>query len=216
MPFSVRTAESEVKPVSEEVNPFRAPPSDIPEALPYPAPTNTFGLAKDFYTRDGELYVQNRTQLPMFCVESGVPITKEDMKVKEFHYCSPWVYLLLLLNLIVLLVVYFVVRKSCSVGFGLAPEIRQKYKKRFLYKCLFAAVSVTVFVVSAILEFPIGVVVGGVASLIALFLSVVGNLKFRVTGHEGGTFSFKGCSRDFLDQVERLEHAERAVDALVR
>ena len=105
----------------EEINPFRTPPADRPQALNLP-PVNFSGSTEGIYIAGDELCVRNGSLLPPFCVETGAPVSESEMRKKQFYWCPNWIYILLLLNIFILIVVYLVARKECSVTFGLSAE----------------------------------------------------------------------------------------------
>jgi hypothetical protein len=95
-----------------DTNPFQTPETGF-DAMPA---VRLAGLPRV----DGKcLVVASGTVLPPVCVKTNQPVSEGDLVRKQFDWCSPWVALLLLVNVLVLLIVYFIVHKKCSLTFGL-------------------------------------------------------------------------------------------------
>lgn len=151
---------------------------------------------------DGKyLVVRSGTVLPPFCVKTNVPVQQEDIRQKRLTWCSPWVAALILINVLVLLIVYFIVRKHCLLTFGLSPEARRKYRNRVFIKLGIVA-AFTVGVSIAALSDSAGVIVTMIIFLIIAVLALfIGNTPLTAAKHRDGEFWISGCSPEFLARI---------------
>ncbi len=137
--------------------------------------------------------------LPARCVKTNLPVDVTCMRKRVMAWASPWIYLLLLVNILILIIVYLIARKRIRITYGLAPEVRQRIIMR-------SSLSWLVFIVSAVLmfwgfmndEIPLGI-----ASMIFLIGSLVAVIVFSavlkvVRVKPSGEFVIRGCSPEFL------------------
>lgn len=175
-----------------ELNPYAAPKSAIV------APESGDG----YYAQGSMLICRDGAVLPSRCVKTNVPIDATCMRKRVLAWASPWIYLLLLVNLIILIIVYLIARKRIRITYGLAPEVRQRIVLR-------ASFSWLVFVVSGVLMFwgfindevPLGF-----ASMFFLIASLVAVIAFStvlkvVRIKPSGEFVIRGCSSEFLASI---------------
>jgi hypothetical protein len=184
--------------MTDEINPFQAPAADDANRGSYAPSTSDPRV----YVASGQLHARDGAELPLYCVESGVPIDESDMTTRAFYHTPAWILLLLLLNIVILLIAYFVVRKKCSVRYGLSKELRKTYRKRDIRNGLFLATGIGLMAWGGVSEIPLALVIGLVILLVALFMVMIGRRKFRLAGHDNGDFAFKGCSPKFLRVIE--------------
>ena len=180
-------------------NPFQSPTADCDVVLAELAGgVPAFGLVDGKY-----LVVPSRTVLPPVCVRTNQPVPEDDMLSKTFDWCSPWVALLILLNVLVLIVVYFIVRKKCTLKFGLHSSIRKRYRKRVLIKSVVAIVLFIAIPFSAagdVAALPIMLLVLFIAAIVSFF---IGRSPLGVAKYRDGMFWIKGCSPEFLANIEQ-------------
>ena len=74
--------------------------------------------------------------LPDCCAKCGASASGRPLK-RTAWYCTPWVYLLLLINLLVVLIVYLVLRKRVNLEIPLCEDHR-KQSSPARPKCLFS------------------------------------------------------------------------------
>ncbi|HTU68620.1 MAG TPA: hypothetical protein VMF52_21955 [Steroidobacteraceae bacterium] len=76
--------------------------------------------------RDGSVVVMlHGASLPHRCVKCNQP-AEEPVKTRTVYYAHPAIYLLLLINFLILLIVYLVVRKKGEIDPGLCAHHRQR------------------------------------------------------------------------------------------
>ncbi len=172
---------------------------------PYQSPTTVSDATRDAggFRADGKfLVVESTAVLPPICVKTNRSVTERDMVSKQFTWCSPWWGLLILLSGLLLIIVYFLVRKKCTLTFGLDPSVKRKYRNRTLFKT----------VIAVGLFFAIPVVAGtnstpAIAAALVLFLLaivslLIGNTPLSVANYRNGEFWLRGCSKEFLLMIQ--------------
>jgi hypothetical protein len=83
-------------------------------------------------TRDGNaVVVQSGNDLPPRCIKCNAPV-KGPIKEVKLYWHSPWLYLLVLINILVYLVVGLVVRRTVKVSPGLCEVHSAKRSGRIL------------------------------------------------------------------------------------
>lgn len=181
------------------VNPYQAPAAiDLPQA-----PSTTA-----MYFRDGNLLVvRDGAELPHRCVLTNEPLGPGDWrKRKLFTWAPPWIYVLILVNLIVLLIVLACVQKKARVTFSMSPAIARRYATRGWLAALGILGGIGGIVAGAAMDqgSSQGVAIfGGILLLLTglVFCTLLRPLK--VKGFRDGWFQIKGCHPDYLDLIGR-------------
>jgi hypothetical protein len=148
-----------------------------------------------------QLVVRSGAVLPQRCVKTNQKITEEDLRRKTFEWCSPWVALSFLVSGCIMIVLYFVFRRQCSITFGMHSSVRKRYRNWLLFKVL---ATVALF---ASLPFVAATDSGGlIATVLILFIFAfitcfIGNSPLSIAKHREGEFWIKGCCPEFLSQI---------------
>lgn len=174
-----------------EQNPYQAPVADTS------SPAITSARVEGKY-----LVVRSGTVLPAFCIKSNTPLSQEDMKQRRLSWCSPIVGLLILLSGLLLILVYFVLRKRCAITFGVSRAVRRRFRIVRIVKIvavivLFFALPLTAAIDNTVVSMTVLVLF--LAAVVSLFL---GNSLLTVTNHRQGEFWISGCSKEFLTHFE--------------
>ena len=163
-------------------------------------------VATDSYYRDGEfLVIRDGAVLPARCIHTNLEIGPDDWTKRErLTWTPPWVFLLILINLIVLVVVALCVNKKAWLTYSLSREARGKLIRR-------RSIAFVVFLAGVAAAIGCGIGIEGdmavglaiLCSLVALIALIVLALTnaISVKKHQEGWFSLKGCSREFLDSL---------------
>lgn len=155
---------------------------------------------------NGLLVVPSGCILPAICIKTNTPVTEQDMIRRELTWCSPWVGLLFLVSGPLLILIYFVARKRCSITYGLSPEIRKRISTRswakFLAMCSFLIATVVI----ATIDSNHWIIAAALPATFLLFLFFVvalfvGNSPLRVVKHRNGMFWIKGLQSDCLARL---------------
>jgi hypothetical protein len=173
--------------------------------MPHPLLARIGADAGNVQAIDGRLLVvTSGTVLPRRCVKTNRELSEQEMVKKDFYWASPWWALLILTGVLVYIVVYFVVRKKCTLTYGVARSVQNRY---FYMNTLKALISIGLFIgffaAFASGSTTLGLILVGlfVISLIALFID---NAPIIVRNHKDGSFWFKGCSPEFLASLNVL------------
>ena len=119
---------------------------------------------------------------------------------KQFTWAPPWVVAMILINILVLILAYYL-RKKCDVTYALHADVRRKYRMRIVYKSLITLALFFCIPVVAALNGDVAIVVAVIAFFVAVIVLVVGNSPLKVTAHKDGMFWIRGCSEVFLDSL---------------
>lgn len=100
---------------------------------PYAPPQAQVGAVNGTQcTRDGNaVVVQRGNDLPPRCITCNAPV-KGPIKEVKLYWHSPWLYLLILINLLVYLVVGVIARRTVKVSPGLCDVHAAKRLRRIL------------------------------------------------------------------------------------
>ena len=178
---------------------------------PYSSPQSALGIDASIvevgeYQVDGrDLMLRNGKKLPSFCIKSNEPITESDFRTKTLSWCPRWVLVLIVLNVLIMLVAYFITCKKCLLTFGLSPEVRRKYRNRLIAKSAIAIALLCVTVIAASLNYQSMAIVTGILFAVALVVALLGNAPLSIVKHQKGTFWIRGCSDEFLNRLDRRQ-----------
>jgi hypothetical protein len=175
------------------INPYQPPAADL-----LPSSKNS----ADYSVEGKHLLVRNGASLPERCLKTNAPATDCKRIKKTLHWVHPLVYLSLLANILILVILYFCLRKKCVLEFSISQGARKQHYKKAWGIAAFAAIGIAMLYFGAMDEQ--GTLIGGGAliTLIALILAcTLGNL-IRVTQHKDGWFRIPGCGEDFLRSIE--------------
>lgn len=172
-------------------NPYQSPAT-------IPAATSGERLGKVPTVDEKCLVVASGTVLPPLCVKTNQPVAEDDMVRRQFHWCSPWVGLLIALSGLILILVYFVARRKCTLTFGLDPRLKSKYRRRKLFKVVAAIALFVTLPFSAAANVTVAPFIVLVLFLVAIVSLFIGNSPLSVVKYRKGMFWIKGFSDDFL------------------
>lgn len=187
---------------SFESNPYAAP---LAPAIPPPMP---YAVPQVPYFRDGKLLVvRDGTALPMVCIRTNQPVTEKDWrKTKTLIWTPPWVYALIIVNLLIAAIVATIIQKKAKVTYSLGREARASINKKvgICLLMLFGAVGaiVVAFVQSNSGDSSFGaLIITAVVLLIGSLVMMILTNPIKVSGYRDGWFQVKGCSPEFLDSI---------------
>lgn len=173
---------------------------------PYQSPATPFapvdGQAPSIRVDGRSLVVPTATILPPVCIKTNQPVSEADMVRRTFYWCSPWVALLILLSGCLVILAYFLVRKRFTITYGLAPDLRQRYRKWLIIKSLAATGFFVALLMAAGVDSPLAALVFLVLFVAAIVSLFIGNAPLSVVNHRRGMFWVKGCSNEYLAQLE--------------
>ena len=180
------------------------------ENNPYAAPADVQTIVDVdggvMFFRDGRfLVVRDGAVLPETCVVTNEPAESGSWRKRvKIAWTPPWVYLLILVNIIVLLIVSMIVQKKARITYSLGRRSRRKIVLRRWVASLLLMLSVALFFFGAMADTDEMVGIGitaGFASLIASLVFFVIANPLKVVKFKNDWFRIKGCSPDFLDTL---------------
>jgi hypothetical protein len=125
------------------------------------------------------------------------------MRLSRLTWVSPLFLVLLLVSRLLAIILYFVIRKTCVLRWGMSHEVAKQFRGRFMIKIM---VSLLLFFT---LPFAIETESGPmVFTMLALtFISTVTiflwNSPVRITKYHAGEFWLSGCSSEFLARLAK-------------
>ncbi|MDD7987367.1 hypothetical protein PQO01_20640 [Lentisphaera marina] len=157
---------------------------------------------------EGEYLVcQHTAILPKRCM-----ITNEELKisdkaiVKKLSWASPWIYLCILLNIIILLIVYFIVRKKLEITYYLKDEVNEQFKKKKNFHLCIAFASLISGIACIALAPPdiqgFGFL-GILGFLIFLCVASAKGTHFTIKKFKNGKFYIKGVHPSYLNFIRQ-------------
>ena len=186
-----------------EPNPF-TPPTETsnPYAPPVEASAPPAIPSDVFYFRDGDyLVIRDGAELPNVCLRTNEPAGEGSWRKKRtMTWNPPWVFILILVNILVLILVALLTQKKAKMTYSLSAASRASIvKKRGIAFVLLLATVGLFYVGFTQLGDLVGVgMLGGILCLIAslIFFAIADPIK--VVKFRDGWFRIKGCSKEFL------------------
>lgn len=176
------------------LNPYEAPQSVVKNAFPRGAGVRADGK---------HLIVTNGSALPMRCLKCNAECGEADVRItKKLHFASPWIYVLLLVNIIVLVIVYYIVRKPVEISFSRC-HLHAKVLSKNRSIC---GISLIIALISGIIGISYELPALTILALISLVTFLI--VLIRVTNavvlvkHHKGEFWLKGAGPDFLHSFD--------------
>ncbi|MBN2023719.1 MAG: hypothetical protein JW809_13110 [Pirellulales bacterium] len=182
-----------------DINPYQSP--DYFEVVPA-----NCAVPESAPRVDGRcLVVRSGTVLPPVCVKTNQPVSNDEVVRQDFYWCSPWVLLLIFVNLLVLLIAYLIARKKCALLFGLQRTIRRRYRRRLLIKITVMVVSFVGCFYAGAADAPVLIVIALCVFAGALISLCIGQSPLKIRKHRDGWFWVQGCCVDYLTAIQQAE-----------
>ncbi|MCA9060413.1 MAG: hypothetical protein KDA85_18010 [Planctomycetaceae bacterium] len=169
---------------------------------PYAAPDHLAIAGSDpRITVEGNLIVGGKhMELPPICVVTG---ETEDLVSyqKKLTFAPGWVYVGLLINLIVLIILYFAFRKQNSIHYYVSRQVHNKKRNRKLIGVLLllALIADLVYIVTQNPPQVPELIVVPVTFIASIVFFALGRAPLKIVRHERGErFWIKGSRPPFL------------------
>ena len=176
--------------MNSELNPYQAPTAPILSGPGIADSTEAW--------RDGNLLVTRRkATLPPYCVKCAAPLDRP-LKKKRMEWAPPWIYLLLLLNILILLVVYLIVRKSGELHMGLCAYHRKRRALWILTAWAIALLSLGSIPIAITTELAAWLIAIPVGIIAAAIIGTTGGRTLSPKKIDEHTMVFKGAGLPFL------------------
>lgn len=148
--------------------------------------------------REGKyVFIPVGSDLPCRCIVCNAEVS-DPVKTRRVYWYSPWLYLLVLLNLLLFAIVALVIRKSAQVTPALCPEHKSSRRSRIL---MFLGAFLLLMLAGSVAAYegytPIVIPAFTVGMLLLIPMSMVSNtVRARRIDKLGITLS--GCKEAFL------------------
>lgn len=164
---------------------------------PYSAPVHGFSSLQSegsgAVVQGNLLKVKSGFVFPENCVQCGESCFGH-MKKRQLYYAPVWMWFFILLNLAVLALVYFIIRKRLDVTFGFCEKHKSKKRLYGIISIISILAGVGMAVGSVALAFPILAVATPFLVVAALVFFVLCNKTITISGHNKGEFTIKGIN----------------------
>ena len=177
--------------MSTEFNPY-APPKANVEEVPQGA-----------VWRDGDtILLRPGTIWPTRCVKCNLPAV-QPVKARWVSWHSPWLYFLILLNLIIYLLIASMAQKREKVFPGLCVAHNQRRNRVIAGAWLAFLISLALILGGLHLELMALGIAGVLVLLLAFVVGIVGSRIVYATHIDKEWVRLKGCGEAFLSSVPR-------------
>lgn len=179
----------------QEFNPYRPPEAPI---VDHSTVEDADGAV---VWRDGNAVVAVRDRaFPLRCVKCNAPVQKQAMHERMFYWHTPWLYLLILLNILIYAIVAVVVRKKTRHDVALC---RPHLRRRRIFIAIGWSGLVAPFI-GAALSPDIGVMVGLLLAFVLILSGIFGSRVITAGKIDGRHVRFTGCGKAFVDSLPSL------------
>ncbi len=148
-------------------------------------------------------YADDPMIFPPICIKCGSSQVEEKKFQKKLTYCPSWVYLLFFISILVLLIVYYLVRKQVDVHYYLCPGCWDAHKtKRTINAVMWLGFLGLLISAIALESGELGIL--SLAAFIGgLVTAVLASTPLRVDDYDKPQFLVKGFKEDFVNAFKR-------------
>lgn len=150
---------------------------------------------------DGKfLVIRTDAILPKRCIKTNQPVDDPPV-TRKLYWAPPWIIALILINLLVVLIVYMVMRKECRITYYINKQHKNRRLINLAIGCGLFVFGVVGFFGGIVFEsglFALGSALIWLASIV--FLVIVGKV-ISVTKYKDDEFWIKGVCQEYLDEV---------------
>jgi hypothetical protein len=180
-------------------NPYAPSKASLQKSAPNP---NAARPADITAWRDDRIMVMlPDAPIPHRCVKCNDPV-EEPTKTRKVFWHSPWLYLLLLFNVLIFAIVAAVVRKKATVAAGLCSIHKKRRRAVLTIAWIGALLGIVLIFIGADSAAGIGAVLFGI--LVVLGSIIFGMLTGRIvvpTRIDDRYVRLKGCGEAYLDTL---------------
>lgn len=182
----------------EDHNPYAPSPATLQDSG---RPPERLRHEVTFWREGLTLVMAHGASLPPRCVKCNEP-AEQPVKARRVYWFSPWLYLLLVLNLILFAMVALLTRKKAIVAVGLCAVHRKQWRRRgALAKAAFLLGLVVVYVgMGSALGFW-GVLIGMAMMVGSIVFGLAFGRPLSAARIDKTHVTLKGCGERFLDSL---------------
>lgn len=140
------------------------------------------------WTYGNVLVMHKQAELPPQCIKCGAPGDGQPLK-RKLSWHSPWIYLVILANLIIYIIVAAVVAQRATIYVGLCAKHRARRRMHMMIAWLLFAGAIVAFFVAGNLgrgndDLVAGLIIGGICMILASLIWAVVVGQMIVTPHK--------------------------------
>jgi hypothetical protein len=151
--------------------------------------------------RDGAVLILSPdASLPSRCVRCNKP-SEEPTKDRKVYWHSPWLYLLIIANILIYAIVAVIVRKKAIVAPGLCSAHKRRRRKGISFAWTLLIAGFALLFKSVTTRTGIGVLGGLLLILLAAIVSTIVTRILRPKRIDAQYVRLKGCGPAFLDSM---------------
>ena len=170
---------------------------------PYQAPTAPLvGSANEIFQRHKKQVVFDPlADWPQRCIKCNAPT--HNKKAVTLYYYNPWIVLLVLVNILILIVVYLIARKSFKLQLPVCDTHLKKHRRVFIIQYSLLAVLLVSLIAAATLAADWPLYLSGIV-LIPIFITGVMTRLAHLPRYKDGRLYLSGAGKPFLDSLNTL------------
>ncbi|ATC62644.1 hypothetical protein CMV30_00920 [Nibricoccus aquaticus] len=147
-------------------------------------------------------------KLPLRCIKTNQPVPENLAKRKTLYWCTPWVFLAILANILILAVLYFILRKKVVVDIPLSADGQREvtFKKTIAWLTFFAGIATIIWggaTINSTSHGPIVFIAGFIILLASLVYGGRAAHALRVAKWKGGDAWLTGACPAFLASLPK-------------
>jgi hypothetical protein len=145
-------------------------------------------------------------RLPLRCIKTNEPVTEADVRARTLWWCPPLVIFTILLNLLITLILYFVLRKSVKLDIPLSRRGRQIVRRNALIAFAAGALgfALVIFPIASGEErYLVWLPAGAVVVIGALIFGALQGTALRIVKFKNQEVWLAGAGRDYLASLPR-------------
>ncbi|MGH8294687.1 MAG: hypothetical protein ACRETZ_04185 [Steroidobacteraceae bacterium] len=146
------------------------------------------------------LVLSREASLPSRCVRCNEP-SAEPTKSRKVYWHSPWLYLLILLNILIYALVAIIVRKKAVVAPGLCSPHKKRRRIGIAIAWALLLAGCALLIMGSANGGPAGMSAGILLILVALLVGVSVVRILRPNRIDAQYIRLKGCGSAFLDSM---------------
>lgn len=172
------------------------------QSNPYAAPTSQLDTFSHQCKRDGKyLILPNGSDLPARCIKCNAPV-EHDTKRITLYWHTPWLYLLVLLNILIYIVVGLIARRTHAVTPYLCEDHRRQRRIRMTIGLGFCFSSLALIFVAAQFQLDVLFGLGFLGAFVSLLATIFMTRRLYANKITKEYVRIGGCGEAFLASIK--------------
>ena len=157
-------------------------------------------LRSGIHVEGKHLVVVDGAVLPQRCIKTNEPVA-EPGRTKTLYWANPLILVAFLINAILGIVLYLVLRKRCRITYAMSSRMRTAYLYRRLVAVMVWVRGFALAIVGALKGRLELLVIGIGLCLAGLILTLAFTTVLNIAKYRDGRFYLRGCGKPFLDAI---------------